>query len=376
MTVELVKHSSNALKRYMSDMSISAAELAQKTGISQNKIEKALDSQDKIFKLSQLQKIGERLFVPTIYLSSDSFFYERSQPELTEFRNKKNYIKNSYRDRALIQEFCSVRQTYLDILQSLDEKPLKFDLKLCGDNPEQDAENIISYFGFYDYKKTLKNNDDYYKSWRALVEEKSILVLEKPKEDFGSDGLCLYFEYVPLIGILSSGQSYSRRLFTLIHELVHLGLGQSIFDGKILSSETNRIERYCDAVAGNVVAPIKIIEKYYDNLKGLEDNILIIRNLTKASKAAIAIQFKNIGYISQSELSEYLHELERRNDGERKAGPPKHSIVLNYFGYNFVEKVMSAMWSEAIPSSTAKQILRYNDKNSVDSFNKLQSKVF
>lgn len=376
MTVELVKHSSSALRRYMTDMSISVVELAQKTGISPNKIERALQSQDKVFKLSQLQKIGERLFVPTIYLSSDKFSYDRLQPQLTEFRNNQNYHENSYRDKALKQEFCSVRQTYMEVLQSLDEEPLKFELKLDGHNPEQDAQNIISYFGFYNYKKTLKSNDDYYRAWRGLVEDKGILVLEKPKEDFGSDGLCLYFDYVPIIGILSTGQSYSRRLFTLIHELVHLGLGQSIFDGKILSNHSSLLERYCDAVAGHVVAPFEIIKMYFNESSTLEENISKIRSITKASKAAIAIQFKNIGYISQKELSEYLDDLDRKNDGEIKAGPPKHSLVLNYFGYNFVEKVMSAMWSEAIPSSTAKKILKYTDKNNLDSFNKLQSKVF
>lgn len=376
MSVELVKHSSYALKRYMSDMSISVEELAQKTGIAKSKIDKALGSADKTFKLSQLQKIGERLFVPTIYLSSDKYTFDRKQPQLTEFRNKNNYHEDSYRDKALIQEFCSVRQTYLDVLERLDEKPLIFDLKLSGDNPENDAKSIISYFGFYSFKKTLQNNDDYYRAWRSLVEDKDILVLEKPKEDFGSDGLCLYFDFMPIIGILSTGQSHSRRLFTLIHEIVHLGLGQSIFDGKILSNSSNRIERYCDAVAGHVVAPFELIEKYFDKLNTLEDNILKIRSFTKASKAAIAIQLKNIGYISQKELFEYLDNLDHKNTGEIKAGPPKHSLVLNYFGHNFVEKVMSAMWSEAIPLSTAKKILKYTDKNNLDSFNKLQSKVF
>ncbi|MFW1644988.1 XRE family transcriptional regulator [Acinetobacter guillouiae] len=374
MPAELVKHSSIALMRYMTDMNISAADLAKKTGISENKIDSVLSTDEKVLKLSQLQKIAEKLFVPTVYLSTDSFIYERTQPELTEFRNLENFVENSYRDKALIQEFCAVRSNYLTVLDSLDEEPLPFRLVLSGDSAIKDAELIISYFGFYQHKKSLKNQDDYFKSWRALVEDKSILVLEKPKEDFGSDGLCLFFDVVPIIGILSTGQSYSRRLFTLIHELVHLGLGQSIFDGKLLHS-SSKLERYCDEVAGHVVAPISIIEKEYDPLNSLESNILKIRSITKASKAAIAIQFKNVGLISQKELTMYLADLDTRH-GDIKGGPKKESLVLNYFGFNFVEKVMSAMWSEAIPASTAKHILRFHDKNNTDSFGRLQSKVF
>lgn len=53
--------------------------------------------------------------------------------------------------------------------------------------------------------------------------------------------MALYYETLPIIAILSSEKSHSRRLFTMIHELVHLGLNQSSIDGDILNSnEKNR----------------------------------------------------------------------------------------------------------------------------------------
>ena len=375
MSIELVKHSSIALKRYMTDMCISADELASKTNISINKIQKSLNSDEQVYKLSQLQKIAEKLYVPTIYLSTTKLFFERDEPELQEFRNLQDFTEFSYKDRALIQEVCKVRSVYFSILDSLDEEPLSFSLKLNGKNAIDDANEIIQYFEFHKRNKKIQSQDDYFKSWRLLVEEKSILVLDKPKDNFGSDGLCLYFEQIPIITIFSTGQSYSRRLFTLIHEIVHLGLGQSIFEGKLLQDNPKKLEKYCDEVAGHVVAPLNIIEQYYQSNLSLEENILLIRKFMKASKAAIAIQLKNIGYINQSELKLFLRDLESRNV-DFKGGPKKESLVLNYFGYNFVEKVMSAMWNEAIPATTAKQILKFNDKNSTESFTKLQAKVF
>ena len=223
MSIELVKHSSIALKRYMTDMCISADELASKTNISINKIQKSLNSDEQVYKLSQLQKIAEKLYVPTIYLSTTKLFFERDEPELQEFRNLQDFTEFSYKDRALIQEVCKVRSDYFSILDSLDEEPLSFSLKLNGKNAIDDANEIIQYFEFHKRNKKIQSQDDYFKSWRLLVEEKSILVLDKPKDNFGSDGLCLYFEQIPIITIFSTGQSYSRRLFTLIHEIVHLG---------------------------------------------------------------------------------------------------------------------------------------------------------
>ena len=375
MAIELVKHSPSALKHYMTDMFISADELALKTNISIKKIIQSMETEDKIFKLSQLQKIAEKLFVPTVYLSTTKFIFNRDEPELTEFRNIEDFSEFSYKDRALIQEVCKVRGDYLSILDSLGEEPLNFSLKLKGENSIEDANKIIEYFGFHKSAKKIQSQDDYFRSWRLLVEEKSILVIDKPKDNFGSDGLCLYFDKVPIITIFSTGQSYSRRLFTLIHEIVHLGLGQSIFDGKLLQENPQKLERYCDEVAGHVVAPLNIIHQYYNSDLSLEDNILKIRKYMKASKAAIAIQLKNIGYISWNELKLFLTDLEKRNI-DFAGGPKKESLVLNYFGHKFVEKVMSAMWNEAIPATTAKQILKFNEKHSAESFSKLQSKVF
>ncbi|MCW1274778.1 helix-turn-helix transcriptional regulator, partial [Acinetobacter baumannii] len=67
MVIELVKHSPNALRRYMTDMNVSASALANLTKISQSKINKALDEVE-VFKLSQLETISKVLFVPTVYL--------------------------------------------------------------------------------------------------------------------------------------------------------------------------------------------------------------------------------------------------------------------------------------------------------------------
>lgn len=219
----------------------------------------------------------------------------------------------------------------------------------------------------------MKNNDDYYNSWRQLVEDKDIIVLDRGAEKYGSDGMCMYYKTFPVITIFSSGQYASMKLFTLIHEIVHLGLGQSVFDGKMTESQ-KEIERYCDCVAGYVLAPKDIIEKHFSEDLTLDEVILLIRKETKASKAAIAIQLKTLGYIEKDVLSEYLESIAPKNDGI--PNNKKENTVLRYFGHNYVEKVLSAMWQEQISSSTAKSILGFRNTSSRESFKHLQEKVF
>ncbi|MDC5262802.1 helix-turn-helix transcriptional regulator, partial [Acinetobacter baumannii] len=76
MKVQLVRHSTNALVRYMADMNISVDELARLSKIADSKIKKALEPDEgAIFKLSQLEKIAKVLYVPTVYLTTDKHIY-------------------------------------------------------------------------------------------------------------------------------------------------------------------------------------------------------------------------------------------------------------------------------------------------------------
>lgn len=374
MKPQLVKHSVRALNRYMAEMNLSAEELARLSKIADSKIFKALVS-DEVFKLSQLEKISKILYVPTVYLTTDKFIFNRDAPKLVEHRNKLDISENKYKYQALIEEFSQVRKSYISVKDALDEEISIFDLQLSGkiETAELDAKKIIEYFGFHKFQKKVKNNDDYYNSWRQLVEDKEILVLDRGAEKYGSDGMCMYFEILPVIAIFSSGQYPSRRLFTLIHEIVHLGLGQSVFDGKMTESQ-KEVERYCDKVAGYVLAPKEIIDKHYRDDLSLDESVKHIRKETKASKAAIAIQLRTLNYISKSELDDYLEYIKPKNDGI--PNNKKENTVLRYFGHNFVEKVLSAMWQEQISSSTAKSILGFRKESNRDSFKHLQEKVF
>ncbi len=373
MAIELVKHSPNALRRYMTDMNLSASALANLTKISQSKIDKSLNEAE-VFKLSQLETISKVLYVPTVYLTIDNFFYERNTPELMEFRNYVDIPEDKYKEIALVQEFCQVRDNFISVLNSLNEEPKAFELKLKGMNAEEDARAIIDYFGFYTHNKKIKNSDDYFNAWRDIVELKDVIVIDRGRDKFGSDGMCLYFDTAPIITIFSSGQSQSRKLFTLVHEIVHLGLGSSVFDGRLLESDNN-LERYCDRVTGYVIAPKTIVANCFNDNFSIEENVTLIRKETKASKAAIAIQLKMLGLINQDQLTDYLDYIKpKENDGG--FGSKKENMVLKYFGHSFVEKVMSAMWQERISSNTAKNILGFHKASKPSAFKELQQKVF
>lgn len=374
----LVRHSPTALKRYMTDMDISADELGRKTSI--KTIHRALQSNEPVFRLSELESIATALFVPSIYLTMDEHIYSANVPNIIDHRNSNNISTNNYKYKSIIRSAANSREDYLYVLDTMSEIPLDFTLKLSGDNPQEDAKRIREYFGLDSTKGRTTKHNDYYSSWRLILEAKDILILEV-SEKVGSDGLCLHYDHLPVIVIFSAGQSPERRLFTMIHELVHLGLQQSIFDGKMITDSANHaIERYCDAVTGYVIAPESILEQAYDPNLTIDDLVNKIRLKAKASRPAIAIQLMLTGYISQAELSEYLDHLTFLNSQKKNNDSPPQipasTRIVSHFGRYFVQAVMSAMWNSQISMSTAKQILGVKETHKPETMQKINKAVF
>ena len=313
---QLVRHSPIALSHYRQQMSLSVDLLAKKTSIPSKKIESA-EVENNVFTIKQLNKLADILLVPVSYLTFDSVI-SRELPKVIDFRNKYEDIsgedeEQSYQFQKVAQEAYIDRDNLLSIYESLDENISTFGLNLLGSNAQHDAQLIIDFLNLEE-ENLLESGSDYYKSWRTIVEKNDVIVLEKSNPSLSSEGMSLYYDKLPIIVILTTGQSPARRLFTLIHELVHLGLKQSALDGNLIYSNYTE-EVYCNEVAGYVLVPSSIVYKYYSSNLSLSENILAIRKVTKASRPAVAIQLKQLGLVKQIELEDYLKSLQVENSG-------------------------------------------------------------
>lgn len=359
---DFVQHSPIAIQRYMQQIgNLSANELAKKSGIVAEKIHTLLGDTTPILKLSELEQIAKVLYVPSVYLANSELEYKPDIPEIVDHRNMEDVFNSSYAYQAILREAIKARNDYLYVLETMGEEPLAFTLALSGDDPIEDSKTITEYFDLNHQKRAVKHND-YYSSWRSIFESKDILVIEKSsKEPFGSDGFCLWFNVVPVIVVLSTGQAAERRLFTIMHELVHLGLRQSVFDGKVNAiNAKNQAERYCDTVAGHVIAPFELLESCYQPNMTVEELVLKVRSKAKASRPAIAIQLKLAGYISDQQLRDYLKQLDQIRIAKNQSGEakiPASTRIISQYGRYFVQTVIAAMSHNTISVSTAKDIL-------------------
>lgn len=370
---QLVRHSPIALSHYRQQMSLSVYLLAKKTSIPSKKIESA-EVENNVFTIKQLNKLADILLVPVSYLTFDSVI-SRELPKVIDFRNKYEDIsgedeEQSYQFQKVAQEAYIDRDNLLSIYESLDENISTFGLNLLGSNAQHDAQLIIDFLNLEE-ENLLESGSDYYKSWRTIVEKNDVIVLEKSNPSLSSEGMSLYYDKLPIIVILTTGQSPARRLFTLIHELVHLGLKQSALDGNLIYSNYTE-EVYCNEVAGYVLVPSSIVYKYYSSNLSLSENILAIRKVTKASRPAVAIQLKQLGLVKQIELEDYLKSLQVENSGG--FGVKKRHTTYNHFGKVYLQQVFSAIWKEELTINSAMDLLRI--PNRIEDLKYLEDKAF
>lgn len=375
-----IQHSPSAIRHYMEQIgNLSANELASKTDLKVSVIKQLLNEDTPVITLSELERIAQILFVPSVYLTTMETLYKPEIPQIVDHRNLENIGNSIYGYNAVLREALQARQDYIYLLETMGNEPIPFSLKLTGQDEILDASKISEYFNFKNQDKKAQHND-YYSSWRSILESQDILIIEKSShESFGSDGFCLWFDVVPVIVVLSTGQSSERRLFTILHELVHLGLRQSVFDGFVSTlSNDNSTERYCDSVAGHVIAPFELLQSLYDPHLSLDELVSKVRKKVKASRPAVAIQLKLAGYITQTELKEYLRQLEDIKISKRPSGEvkiPASTRIISKYGKYFVQTVISAMYQNNISSTKAKSILGIKDSHKASTFKDVQKRV-
>ena len=104
-------------------------------------------------------------------------------------------------------------------------------------------------------------------------------------------GFVLYEEIAPVI-FINNKDAISAKIFTLIHEIVHILIGQSAsFDLGNLQSANNEIEQFCDKCTAEFLVPAEEIKRIHTQITDLEElarhfkvsPIVILRRLLDTS---------------------------------------------------------------------------------------------
>ncbi|EOS94742.1 hypothetical protein ETR_12228 [Erwinia tracheiphila PSU-1] len=132
-------------------------------------------------------------------------------------------------------------------------------------------------------------------------------------------GFCVADDRAPVI-FINNNDAKSAQLFTLIHELAHLMIGESaIVD--LNHNSKNREEELCNAVAAEYLVPENIIRIKWIDDEIWEDNIYSLANFFRVSRWVIARRALTLGFIKESEYVSYVSRINDKPQGGRGVYP-------------------------------------------------------
>lgn len=339
---------------------------------------------------NDLRKLAKKYKRPPV-------FYLMSEPpkeesdDIIEFRSPEKIEEYSHKLRLEIRKAKYRRNAFLNISDEIGKtNPYFLDYVSQEKNPTKLAEKIrkILNISFETQQKWIKNENRKIKydhsvflyEWKEIFADLGILVFETEEIDKNEmSGMSIYFDECPII-ILNGKTAHNRRIFTLMHELVHLIKKESsICD----IDRHNQKEAFCNKVAAEILVPEKTLVD--ENIFFKNGNLKLgkLSHLYGVSKQTIVFKLYSAKKISNKQKENLIKEIEEKNleneikkaeaNKKRKGGGMAPAMKKKkYEGKPYTRFILNAYENEIISSS---KFMRYLDI-SVDEVNSLHEELF
>ncbi|MDV2990271.1 MAG: XRE family transcriptional regulator [Dehalogenimonas sp.] len=346
---------------------------------------------------SQLKKLAHayRRTVLTFFLTAPP----KKERGLVDFRvfGKYESAQESFEAEfsALIRRIEGIQKITRDLLISSNTPPLGFiGTAKTSLSPKSLAVIIREYLGFeptgYIKSKTI---DGKLNLIRQKAESKGIFVIFQGNlgsyhTDFAPEvfrGFTLSDPMAPFV-VINPNDTKTANIFTLIHELTHLWLGDACISNTDIwsveaPSEKPSTEKFCDLVASEFLVPEDAILKDWELFTIGYDNDAVIRRIAKLAKVSpivVAIKLFQLNKISSSEywrwydayqeewkqIKEFIQEKRKR---KKDSGPGYNKRMKYALGSALLHTISSAARDGLISEIEVSGLIRVK----IDAFNQV-----
>ena len=310
---------------------------------------------------SQLKKLSDAYQINVFLLTSKEKL--RRDRLIADYRKKEIGGDLELNAKKFIH-FLLQRQEYLAHTMKEEGIPQNTLVGIVKDYEYNKAKEIAEFITKkidYRYDAASKNHLEYFIS---LLESKGIFIMKTLSHWKISvknmRGVYLGNEYAPIIA-LNRKDAKTAQVFTLAHELAHLFVnaeGISNIDFRDQSSDP--MERFCNAVAANLLLPEEKIEKKLHDI----DDIESIAKRFQVSELFVFYRLKILNLLEKRDITSMEQSIQEKSeeliDTEKSesAGGSYINNMKDSNGYLFNNFISSLYFEHKINAAEASKILK------------------
>ncbi len=276
--------------------------------------------------LRQLEQFAKAVHVPIGFL-----FLDRPPVEvlpIADFRVVTNGGRSRPSPNLLDTIYiCQQRQEwYRDYARIHGHSPLEFVNSVTLTTPiEAVVRSMRSTLGVTAAKRrSAPNWTDALRALRLATEEAGVMLMSSSIVENNTTrtlrvdefrGFALSDPYAPLI-FVNAADSTSAQMFTIVHELAHVWLGESgVSDSDLASVPDGVIERWCNAVAAEFLVPRAMLIEEYRMDADIETEVQRLARVFKVSTLVVLRSMFDAQLLSRSQFQDaYGVEISRLRD--------------------------------------------------------------
>jgi Zn-dependent peptidase ImmA (M78 family) len=219
---------------------------------------------------------------------------------------------------------CQQRQEwYREFARSIGERPLPFAASATTTADVIEAAARIRHsLGFdVEERRRIPTWTDALRRFIELADAAGVLVMvsgvvgSNNRRKLDPDefrGFALADPLAPLV-FINGSDTKAAQMFTLAHELAHVWLGQSaVSDAQPSFAPDNRIERWCNEVAAELLVPMEILRDEYRDGANVRDEMERLARRFKVSALVILRRIFDAGGLTRQQFHDaYETELQR-----------------------------------------------------------------
>lgn len=327
---------------------------------------------------NQLKRFSNTTHAPFGY-----FFYSKP-PEysfpISDFRTVGNVpLKRPSLDLLHTVFLCQRRQDwYREFAILVGEDSIPFVASKTIDSDIYEASKLISETLNISLKEREKLHS-WSDSLRYLItqaEEIGVLVMvsgvvgNNTHRKLSSDefrGFSLADDYAPLV-FINGSDTKAAQIFTLIHELAHIWLGESVLSNVGPGTQTtNEVESWCNSVAAEVLVPLSSMAEQYRKNEPLPDALSRLARYYKVSTLVVLRRLYDLEKIGHKTFWQaYRSELKRARINQGSIGGNfTNSLAIRAgrrFGQALVESTLEGQttYSEALRLLNVKKVSTFH----------------